>query len=191
MAAKILPERFARIAFGQSPGHAGFTIRRFSRSSKSRRQINELGADAHDLDQVVETCLQPLRAAVRLASSAARVASLVTFGLPSRSPPIHDENRRNGRDGNGVLRVMPVEGRGELIVELRHGVEQDLAEEVQAPGNLLLEARPLQAKLAGHPQTGRSRCAARGSGGRARAVSSAGPPGRPACGRCAGGSPAP
>ena len=62
------------------------------------------------------------------------MASTVTKGLPSRSPPIHEENFNGGRTAHWHFRIVPLQGGFEQIAKRAGAVEQGFAEEVQAPG---------------------------------------------------------
>ena len=75
----------------------------------------------------------------------------MTEGLPSRSPPIHEPNWKNGRKLEARARIILLERAVEQRQHLRRLVEQRLVEEVQPAADLVLHRRLLQMQLAGHP----------------------------------------
>ena len=85
------------------------------------------------------------------------MTSLVTKGLPSRSPPIHEPNWKNGVEREVFARIKLREHAVELLQKIGDAIEQRLVKEMQAPGDFLIDRWFLQAQFAGHPQQARSR----------------------------------
>ena len=77
--------------------------------------------------------------------------SLVTKGLPSRSPPIQAPNWKNGGTSN-VHPDSPAQCTSSFSSNAGNGIEQGLIEEMQAPGYLLRDGGLLQPQLAGEPE---------------------------------------
>ncbi len=76
-------------------------------------------------------------ASARCRSSAVRVTSAVTKGLPSRSPPIQVPKRRKGGTRNGTPGHSAARAREQRTVDGRHGVEQRPLEDQQAGADLV------------------------------------------------------
>ena len=156
-AGQILPERLAAGCVRRSPrgiarlrrerapaqpeSTAGMLSRALRNARVSRISAVETRAVAHACSR---------RGSRR---ACARVTSLVTNGLPSRSPPIQAPNWKNGLHLEALAGVVLLQGiDSSLSEQRRHGLEQRFVEEVQSPGHFLRHRRLLQPQLAGKPK---------------------------------------
>ena len=75
----------------------------------------------------------------------------MTLGLPSRSPPIHEPNRKKA--GTGLAQfVRAGEGPFETAINLRHDLEQSVADHPQSVADFVLHGGAVVADDVGEPE---------------------------------------